>query len=274
MTAQTPGAPAPAVFQFQESYQLRVETDDSGEPLFCAKDVCAVLGYSNDRDAIARHCIAKGVVKRDTLTEGGTQQLTFISEGNLYRLIIKSNKPEAEPFETWVCDVVLPSIRKTGRYVHPAAIDPAAELITANDDKNIRRVIWDVERFLGYKSGWVQGCWFAIRRRLNWPSPQRFRVADLPEIGNELYRILNAAEKLRGFNRRLERDVLKHVIRGGGDIDALLAQEEAAYAKTLQDITAHAESVLSGWQLRELNAIADRTATAYSDNAEALENRP
>ena len=104
-------------FKFQSS-QLRVETDEHGNPLFCAKDVCLVLGYSNDRDAVLRHCKAKGVVKRDTLTDGGTQQLTFIDEGNLYRLIIKSNKPEAEPFEAWVCDEVLPTIRKTGSYEH------------------------------------------------------------------------------------------------------------------------------------------------------------
>ncbi len=113
-------------FQFQTSL-LRVEPDKDGNPLFCAKDVCLVLGYSNDRDAVARHCKTKGVVKRDTLTDGGQQSLTFIDEGNLYRLIIKSNKPEAEPFESWVCDEVLPSIRKTGSYGNatiPAILTP------------------------------------------------------------------------------------------------------------------------------------------------------
>jgi prophage antirepressor-like protein len=99
-----------------ENHTVRVIQDDNGEPLFVAKDVCDILGYSNDRDAVARHCQSKGVVKRDTLTEGGLQQLTYIGEGNLYRLIIKSNKPEAKPFEAFVCDEVLPSIRKTGSY--------------------------------------------------------------------------------------------------------------------------------------------------------------
>jgi prophage antirepressor-like protein len=54
--------PNPSVFQFQDHYQLRVVSID-GEPWFCAKDVCDILGYSNDRDAISRHCAAKGVVK-------------------------------------------------------------------------------------------------------------------------------------------------------------------------------------------------------------------
>ncbi|EPQ8793735.1 BRO-N domain-containing protein [Pseudomonas aeruginosa] len=83
---------------------------------FCVTDVCRVLGYANSRDAMAKHCREKGVAKRDTLTTKGKQALTFIDEGNLYRLIIKSRKEEALRFESWVCDEVLPSIRKHGHY--------------------------------------------------------------------------------------------------------------------------------------------------------------
>ena len=87
-----------------------------------------MLGYVNPRDAIAKHCRQKGVTKRYTLAKCDvaerdassksrlSQEMTYINEGNLYRLIIKSRKPEAEPFESWVCDEVLPSIRKTGKY--------------------------------------------------------------------------------------------------------------------------------------------------------------
>jgi hypothetical protein len=103
----------PFVFQ---SLPLRVQADEHGNPLFCAKDACDILGYGNSREAVSKHCQSKGVTIRDTHTEGGIQKLTFLSEGNLYRLIIKSNKPEAEPFESWVCDEVLPAIRKTGSY--------------------------------------------------------------------------------------------------------------------------------------------------------------
>lgn len=83
---------------------------------FCVTDVCRVLGYANSRDAMSKHCREKGVAKRDTLTSKGKQALTFIDEGNLYRLIIKSRKEEALRFEAWVCDEVLPSIRKHGHY--------------------------------------------------------------------------------------------------------------------------------------------------------------
>jgi prophage antirepressor-like protein len=105
----------PSVFNFNE---LPVNTiaDSHGEPWFLANDVCAILDYKNPRTALSNHCKAKGVLKQDTLTEGGIQEMTFINEGNLFRLIIKSRKPEAEKFEALVMEEILPAIRKTGSY--------------------------------------------------------------------------------------------------------------------------------------------------------------
>jgi prophage antirepressor-like protein len=114
-------SPAPQLtpFRFEDR---DVRTMLLGEqPWFCAPDICAVLGYANSRDAVAKHCRQQGVAKRDTPTGSGSQSLTFINEGNLYRLIIKSRKPEAERFEQLVMDEILPAIRKTGRYEPPAA---------------------------------------------------------------------------------------------------------------------------------------------------------
>ena len=64
------------IFQFQ-SQQLRVEVDEHGNPWFCAKDVCDILGYSNHRDIIKKFCKQKGVSNRYTLTDGGQQSLIF-----------------------------------------------------------------------------------------------------------------------------------------------------------------------------------------------------
>lgn len=89
----------------------------NGEPWFVANDVCNILEYSNSSKALKDHCKPKGVTKRYTLTEGGKQLLTYINEGNLYRLIAKSKMPEAEKFEEKVFEEILPSIRKTGVYV-------------------------------------------------------------------------------------------------------------------------------------------------------------
>jgi prophage antirepressor-like protein len=97
---------------------IRIEKDEKGNPWFMAKDVCDILGYANHNEAIKYHCREKGVAKCYPILDrfGRTQYPVFIDEGNLYRLIIKSNKPEAEAFESWVCDEVLPSIRKYGFY--------------------------------------------------------------------------------------------------------------------------------------------------------------
>lgn len=85
------------------------------KPYFCASDIAKVLGYSNTRDAISRHC--KGVVKSDIPTNSGIQTVSFIPEGDIYRLIVKSKLPSAEKFEAWVMDEVLPTIRKHGAYM-------------------------------------------------------------------------------------------------------------------------------------------------------------
>lgn len=98
--------------------KIRILYED-GKPLFCGTDVCKALGYKNQHDALTRHC--KGVVKRYPLTNGGKQQMNFLPEGDLYRLITHSKLPSAEKFERWVFDEVLPAIRKNGMY----GADPA-----------------------------------------------------------------------------------------------------------------------------------------------------
>lgn len=95
---------------------VRIIIDSTNEFWFCANDVCAILEYANPRQAVQKNCNPKGVSIRDTLTKGGNQEMVYINEPNLYRLIIKSRKPEAEPFEAWVFEEVLPQIRKTGKY--------------------------------------------------------------------------------------------------------------------------------------------------------------
>lgn len=97
--------------------------EENGKALFCGVDVAKALGYSNTRDALSRHCKEKGVAKHDTLTNGGIQALTYIDEGNIYRLIAHSKLPNAELFETWVFDEVLPTIRKHGAYMTPETIE-------------------------------------------------------------------------------------------------------------------------------------------------------
>ena len=100
-------------FKFN-SVKIRTAIID-GEPWFVAKDVCDVLGIANPRNATARIPDKdKGVRQMDTL--GGVQNISIISEAGLYRLVLRSDKPEAEPFIDWVTSEVLPALRKTGSY--------------------------------------------------------------------------------------------------------------------------------------------------------------
>ena len=89
--------------------------EQNGEVLFCGKDIAQALGYRRPADAIAAHC--KGVCVLPTPSNGGIQQMKFIPEGDVYRLIVHSKLPSAERFERWVFDEVLPSIRQHGAYI-------------------------------------------------------------------------------------------------------------------------------------------------------------
>lgn len=109
------------IFNNPEFGEVRTLETEDGKVLFCGKDVAAALGYSNQRDALAKHC--KGVVKCDALTNGGKQELSFIPESDVYRLAFGSKLPTAEKFTDWVTEEVLPSIRKHGAYMTPDVLE-------------------------------------------------------------------------------------------------------------------------------------------------------
>lgn len=112
-------APLPDSFN---TTQVRVVQID-GKPWFVATDVCHVLGYHvrangkpNTGVALARvDTSEKGVYLLNT--PGGKQRLTCLSESGLYKLIMRSDKPEARKFQDWVTQVVLPAIRRDGAYI-------------------------------------------------------------------------------------------------------------------------------------------------------------
>lgn len=114
------------IFESAEFGSVRTAEID-GKPYFAGKDIASALGYAETAKAIREHC--KGVSEIDTPTNGGVQKMKYISEGDVYRLITHSRLPEAEKFEHWVFDEVLPSIRKHGAYMtddvlHRAITEP------------------------------------------------------------------------------------------------------------------------------------------------------
>lgn len=117
----------PQVFDNPEFGTIRTATRD-GIPMFCAKDVAVALGYQNTNDAIRKHC--KGVAICYPLkTAGGVQDVRFITEGDMYRLIASSKLESAQRFESWVFDEVIPSIRRDGAYVASDGTEDDSTLI-------------------------------------------------------------------------------------------------------------------------------------------------
>lgn len=119
------------VFENEEFGQVRTLVEN-GEVLFCGTDVARALGYSIPSKAVNTHC--KGVSKLEAPTNGGVQKLLFITEGDVYRLIVHSRLDSAIRFEHWVFDEVLPTLRKTGMYAmlpqdYPSALRALADSV-------------------------------------------------------------------------------------------------------------------------------------------------
>ena len=103
---------------------IRTIADESGDILFCAKDIAVALGYTNPRKAVLDHC--RWVTKRDIphpQSPDKTIEASFIPQGDVYRLTFGSKLPNAEKFTDWVADEVLPSIRKHGAYMTEPTLD-------------------------------------------------------------------------------------------------------------------------------------------------------
>lgn len=99
-----------------------IRTLEEGERvLFCASDVAKALGYSRPNDAVSAHC--RATAKRSTPISGKMQEINFIPESDLYRLVFSSKLPTAEKFTDWVTDEILPTIRKHGAYMTPDVIE-------------------------------------------------------------------------------------------------------------------------------------------------------
>lgn len=112
--------PLPDIFKHEEFGTLQTVLIGD-KPYFRATECAKMLGYADPYDAIARH--TKGSVKRRVLSDGGEQDMKFIPEGDLYRLVIRSKLPTAQKFETWVFEDVLPTIRKHGIYLTTAKME-------------------------------------------------------------------------------------------------------------------------------------------------------
>lgn len=140
------------VFENENFGKIRVAKKDE-KIIFCGIDIANALGYLRPADAISAHC--KGVCVLPTPTNGGIQNIKFITEGDVYRLIIKSKLPSAEKFEHWIFDTVLPSINHNGGYIaNQENLTP--EQIVANALIVAQKIIADKDKIIAEQAPKVE----------------------------------------------------------------------------------------------------------------------
>lgn len=205
----------PVAFNFQESHEVRIQVI-GGEPWFCLKDVCEILSVSVASPSRFQMDM-EGVTKNVTPTKGGKQQLVYVNEPNLYRVIFRSNKPEARQFQDWVFNDVLPSIRKKGNYQHQKG-----EPISNKDMESIKNLVWMMTHNMKFSESWNYGVWRSLRAATGTPSPQRFAVEDLPALKEECARILRITSAVNKIMFEFEKAVISKVLRHNADIKPLV----------------------------------------------------
>ena len=147
-----------AVFENPEFGTVRTATDEKGEPWFCAKDLCDVLGYKRADLAVKQHvrssdaakrCVARIAKNRYGVCEGKMQvvQMIFVNESGFYALVLGSKLASAVKFKDWVTSVVLPQIRKTGGYI-PVKEGESEEETIRNAEEILRATLKKKEELL------------------------------------------------------------------------------------------------------------------------------
>ncbi|HFB6720855.1 TPA: Bro-N domain-containing protein [Neisseria gonorrhoeae] len=155
-----------SVFSFKSQ---NVRTQILGaEPWFCLGDVAEILQIQNARQLPLKD---QGIQKSSVATKKGNQELLFINEPNLYRVIFRSRKAEAVKFQDWIFEEVIPQIRKTGGY----QITPKT---TADDRTGLRRAVAALvgRKRIGYSSAYSM-----IHQRFNVESVEDLPAGKLPE---------------------------------------------------------------------------------------------
>ena len=147
-----------AVFENPEFGTVRTTIDEKGNPWFCAKDLCDVLGYRRADNAVRQHvnpsdalkqCVARIAKNRYGECNGKMQvvQMIFVNESGFYALVLGSKLASAVKFKDWVTSVVLPQIRKTGGYI-PVKEGESEEETIRNAEEILRATLKKKEELL------------------------------------------------------------------------------------------------------------------------------
>ena len=162
-----------AVFENPEFGMVRTAIDEKGDPWFCAKDLCDVLGYKKACDSVKQHVRYDDTMKRGVWVEVGMKkdgtpakrltQMIFVNESGFYALVLGSKLATAVKFKDWVTSVVLPQIRKTGGYI-PVKEGESEEETIRNAEEILRATLKKKEMLLEQQRKLIEDQDVEIRR--------------------------------------------------------------------------------------------------------------
>ena len=211
-----------AVFENPEFGTVRIVTDEKGEPWFCAKDLCDVLGYKRATDAVRQHVrssgtakyrIARTVKNRFGVSEGKVQNvlMNFVNESGFYALVLGSKLPSAVKFKDWVTSVVLPQIRKTGGYI-PVKEGESEEETIRNAEEILRATLKKKEELLEQQKKLIEEQKARLDGQKAWIADQDARLIQQKAL-------LHQQEVQMGLDKKLIGEQDEEIRRLNGVVD-------------------------------------------------------
>lgn len=205
-------------FSFETDSQIRTILDDNEEPLFCLVDVCNILQLttpSRTKEQIEEE-FGDGVTLTHPIIDrlGREQSTTFITEPQLYFVMMRSRAKIARQFRQWIVNDVLPALRKHGHYETPKKVENE---FTSKEMQVLSDFIYRCSIGVGWEQSFRDACWYRLRKLTGVKSPNKFRHSDVKIIVNELTRLRNIADYYIDVRRRAEQEVIKRIVREGGN---------------------------------------------------------
>ena len=203
------------VFENPEFGKIRTLTDEKGEPLFCGKDVCDVLGYKKTDKAVRQHVSNLDVLKRYVSTPIISQgvatgkfkrmQMLFVTESGFYALVMGSQLEAAERFKLWVTSEVLPQIRKTGGYL-PVLEGESDEETIRRAERILRSTLEQKEKLLEQKEAIILKMTLDISQKQKLIGEQTTEIHRLNGVADDqMVRLQKSAENLLSMEEYVDR---------------------------------------------------------------------
>ena len=232
------------IFESPEFGRMRTAVDEEGNPLFCGKDVCDILGYKradlairqhvNPHDAAKRCIKVSGSHRKDGSQTERLQQMLFVNESGFYCLVFGSKLPIAQRFKQWVTSVVLPQIRKTGGYI-PLHEGDTDENIRQRAEEVLRKTIAQKEALISQQKKTIDEQKRAIDEQQRAIDEQKQSIADLEhDVDRILPKALYADSVLDSISCHTTTQIAKELGMTAQELNRLLCAKHIQYYQSGQ----------------------------------------